>query len=69
MVVDAGRSVLEAESTVPTGALAAFERAGFAVRRRDAFSEDVGHAQLIAASDAGFEVATDPRADGAALAG
>jgi gamma-glutamyltranspeptidase/glutathione hydrolase len=69
MVVDAGRSVLEAEARVPAEALAAFDGAGFSVRQLEAFSEDVGHAQLIAASDAGFEVATDPRADGAALAG
>jgi gamma-glutamyltranspeptidase/glutathione hydrolase len=69
MVVDASRPVLEAESRVPMEGLAAFEDAGFALRRLEAYSEDVGHAQLVVATGAGFDAATDPRADGGALAG
>jgi gamma-glutamyltranspeptidase/glutathione hydrolase len=69
MEVDAGRSVVDAEGRVPRDVLDAFARSGFGVRMLEDRSEDAGHAHLLAVTEAGFDVATDPRADGAALAG
>ena len=67
--VDAESTVVEAESRVPPDTIAAFDAAGFQIDRLDDWSEKVGHANVIFASQGGFEVATDPRADGSALAG
>jgi gamma-glutamyltranspeptidase len=68
MELQGGRSV-EAEARVPLGVVEALGRRGFDVRLLDAYDEDVGHAHLIrVAPDGAFEVATDPRADGAAAA-
>jgi gamma-glutamyltranspeptidase len=67
--VDAESTVIEAESRVPPDTIAAFDAAGFQIDRLDDWSEKVGHASGIFASHGGFEVATDPRADGSALAG
>jgi gamma-glutamyltranspeptidase/glutathione hydrolase len=67
--VDAESTVVEAESRVPRDTIAAFDATGFQIDRLDDWSEKVGHANVIFASQGGFEVATDPRADGSALAG
>jgi len=59
-----------AEADVPDRAVDAIESAGFRVARLPAGDSDVGHAHLIRIGEGGaFEVGTDPRADGAALAG
>ena len=69
MDLRAGRSV-EVEARVPSSVSGALERRGFDVKLLGAYDEDVGHAHLIRMSPEGtFEVATDPRADGAAAAG
>jgi gamma-glutamyltranspeptidase len=45
------------------------EEAGYALTRLGSEDSSVGHAHLIRiAADGAFEVGTDPRADGAALA-
>jgi gamma-glutamyltranspeptidase/glutathione hydrolase len=49
---------------------AAWAAAGFAVQQLADFDEEVGHAQIIRiGAEGAFRVATDPRCDGAALAG
>jgi gamma-glutamyltranspeptidase/glutathione hydrolase len=59
--------LVDHEPGVPTAPL---EAAGFPLRALPALSEDTGHAQLIrVAPDGSFQVASDPRADGAAIAG
>lgn len=65
MELHPGRSV-EVESRVPTSVVGALADAGFEPEILEPFDEGVGHAQLIRVADDGsFEVATDPRADGA----
>jgi gamma-glutamyltranspeptidase/glutathione hydrolase len=60
----------EAEAGVPESAVELLERAGFRVTRLDADDSSVGHAHLIRLDpDGSLEAGTDPRADGAALAG
>lgn len=60
---------LVAESRVPAPIIEAFVRSGIEVERLEAWDEQVGHAQLIAAMpDGDLHAASDPRADGAALA-
>jgi gamma-glutamyltranspeptidase len=49
---------------------AAWSRAGFEVQQLADFDEEAGHAQMIRiGAEGAFRVATDPRCDGAALAG
>ncbi len=49
---------------------AAWQRAGFEVQQLADFDEEAGHAQMIRiGAEGAFRVATDPRCDGAALAG
>jgi gamma-glutamyltranspeptidase/glutathione hydrolase len=49
---------------------AAWSAAGFDVHRLADFDEEAGHAQMIRiGAEGAFRVATDPRCDGAALAG
>lgn len=67
--VDAGSRTIVAESRVPPQTIAAFEEAGFEVVQVEARSEMMGHAQVIRCGQRRFDVATDPRADGSALAG
>lgn len=68
MDLRAGRWI-EAESRVPLAVADAMGRHGFDVRPLEAYDGAVGHAHLIhVAADGSFEVATDPRADGAAAA-
>jgi gamma-glutamyltranspeptidase len=69
MGVDAHSTVVEAESQVSPKTIGAFHEAGFRVDRLDEWSEKVGHANVIFLDEGSFEVATDPRADGSALAG
>ena len=58
-----------AESRVPQAVVDGFERDGIEVDRLGAWDEQVGHAQLIARGESGMlDAASDPRADGAALA-
>jgi gamma-glutamyltranspeptidase len=65
MELHAGRTV-EAEARVPTSVLDRLVRAGYEPTILGPFDEGVGHAHLIrVAADGAFEVATDPRADGA----
>jgi gamma-glutamyltranspeptidase/glutathione hydrolase len=65
MELHAGRT-LEAEARVPTSVLDRLVRAGYEPTILGPFDEGVGHAHLIrVAPDGAFEVATDPRADGA----
>jgi gamma-glutamyltranspeptidase/glutathione hydrolase len=60
----------EAEAGVPEATVERLERAGFGVTRLGADDSSVGHAHLIRLDPGGsIEVGTDPRADGAALAG
>lgn len=67
--IGAANSVIESESRVPQGTIEDFERWGFEVRRLEERSERVGHAHILVSGKQSFEVATDPRADGSALAG
>jgi gamma-glutamyltranspeptidase/glutathione hydrolase len=61
-----------AEPEVPRHGVAAIERAGFAVETIDSYADGVGHGQLVRrAADRGrprLAAATDPRADGSAVA-
>jgi gamma-glutamyltranspeptidase/glutathione hydrolase len=68
MDLRAGRWI-EAESRVPIVVADALGRRGFDVRPLERYDGAVGHAHLIrVAADGSLEVATDPRADGAAAA-
>ncbi len=65
----AGRFV-ELEGRVPAWVRESLERSGYAITVLDDLDEGVGHAQLIRVLDDGTLVAaTDPRADGEAVAG
>lgn len=71
--VTEGAGVVKAERDVPVAGVQAIERAGFAVERIESYDDGVGHGQLVRrATVAGrpwLAAATDPRADGSALAG
>jgi gamma-glutamyltranspeptidase len=60
---------IEAEDGVPDVTVARLESAGFRVARIDPVDDAVGHSHLIRHNPDGFEVGSDPRADGGALAG
>lgn len=61
---------VQLEGDAPTAAVDALTAAGFPLRRWPARDEAVGHAQVIRRADDGTLTAgSDPRADGAALAG
>jgi gamma-glutamyltranspeptidase/glutathione hydrolase len=58
-----------AEDGLPEAAARSIERAGYRLVRTHAPSEEVGHAHLIlVGEDGAFDAASDPRADGAAMA-
>jgi gamma-glutamyltranspeptidase len=58
-----------AERGLPDRAAASIERSGYRLDLVDPPSEEVGHAHLIVrAPDGSFAVASDPRADGGAMA-
>jgi gamma-glutamyltranspeptidase/glutathione hydrolase len=58
-----------AQRSIPAATIDALERSGHAVYRIDDLDDWVGHAQLIRVGPEGFTAGSDPRADGAALAG
>jgi Gamma-glutamyltransferase len=60
---------IEAEGDVPDDTARTLEDAGFRVDRVDAVRDSIGHAHLIRHTGQGFEVGSDPRADGGAMAG
>jgi gamma-glutamyltranspeptidase len=60
---------VRAEASVSDATTARFEEAGFRIDPLDVVDEAVGHAHMILArADGTFEVGSDPRADGGALA-
>jgi gamma-glutamyltranspeptidase len=69
MGVEAHSTVVEAESRVSPRTISSLHEAGFRVNRLDEWSEEVGQANVIFLDDGSFEVATDRRGDGSALAG
>jgi gamma-glutamyltranspeptidase len=69
MDVEGDDPLVVAERSLPAVAASSIERAGYRLELVDDRSEEVGHAHLIVARpEGGFEVASDPRADGGALA-
>ena len=58
-----------AETDVPAATLDVLQRTGFRIDTVGEEDEAVGHAHLIRAGAAGFDVGSDPRADGGARAG
>ena len=67
--LDGAPSVV-AEASVPDATAERLEAAGFPVTRLTDLNREVGHAQLILVHDDGrLSAGSDPRADGAALAG
>lgn len=70
--VTAGAGTITAERDVPGAGVDAIERAGFSVEKIDASDDGVGHGQLVRRATGGqprLVAATDPRADGSAVAG
>ena len=66
---DPGTGVVRAEGSVPDGATSRFEEVGFGLDRLEDVDEAVGHAHMILTRpDGTFDVGSDPRADGGALA-
>jgi gamma-glutamyltranspeptidase len=64
-----GAGVVRAEGSVPDPTTVRFETAGFRIDPLDYVDEAVGHAHVILARpDGTFDVGSDPRADGGALA-
>ena len=57
-----------AEADVPTSTRDSLQRSGFRVDVVGAHDESAGHAHLIGVTGTGFAAASDPRADGGALA-
>ncbi|HEY7667694.1 MAG TPA: gamma-glutamyltransferase [Actinomycetota bacterium] len=69
MDVEGDPPFVVAEEGLPVAAAEAIARAGYRLDRVAAPSEDVGHAHLILVRpDGSFDVASDPRADGGAMA-
>jgi gamma-glutamyltranspeptidase len=67
--MDALEGEAAAEEGVPAEVADRLEEAGYALTRLGSEDSSVGHAHLIRiAADGSFQVGTDPRADGAALA-
>lgn len=61
--------IVRAEGSVPNATTARLEEVGFRIDRLDDVDESVGHAHVILARPDGmFDVGSDPRADGGALA-
>ena len=54
------------ERRLPSSTVGALAGAGLPMRSLEAYDDDVGHAQVIAVIDGGFDAASDPRSDGAA---
>jgi gamma-glutamyltranspeptidase/glutathione hydrolase len=69
MDVETDPPFVVAERGLPDRATTSLERAGYRLRLEDTPSEEVGHAHLLVTRpDGSFEVASDPRADGGAMA-
>jgi gamma-glutamyltranspeptidase/glutathione hydrolase len=69
MDVEGEPAFVLAERGLPDPATASIDRAGYRLDLVDPPSEEVGHAHLIVRrSDGSFAVASDPRADGGAMA-
>ncbi|MCC5948254.1 MAG: gamma-glutamyltransferase [Nitriliruptoraceae bacterium] len=66
-VVDVADGSVALEDRFPAGDIAALVDRGHRVRSIGAFDHHAGHAHAIARTAAGYAVATDPRAEGAAL--
>jgi len=62
-------ALVRVEEGVPATAISALEERGLDVRAIPWPSEDVGHAQAIWSTDRALRPGSDPRADGAAVAG
>jgi len=60
---------IDAEASVPASTLDTFRRSGFAINKLPDLTGDLGHSHIIRAGPTGFEVGSDPRADGSAAAG
>ena len=73
MVVGRNRSepddITLLEARLPAAARAAVRAAGMPLVELDAYSDDAGHSHVIRVLPDGLDVGTDPRADGAAVAG
>lgn len=71
--VTTGAGVVSTERDIPAAAVQAIERAGFTAQSIGANDDGVGHGQLVRRTFADgrprLEAATDPRADGSAIAG
>jgi gamma-glutamyltranspeptidase len=65
---EGGHPFVLSESGVPETTREVLRRAGFDVRAVGGHDEVLGHAHLIRVGSAGFDVGSDPRADGGALA-
>jgi gamma-glutamyltranspeptidase/glutathione hydrolase len=65
--VEPGRWSVQAEPTLGDDVLRGLEARGHRVRRTLPLDSRMGHAHAIAPDDGGYAVATDPRAEGAAL--
>jgi gamma-glutamyltranspeptidase/glutathione hydrolase len=62
------RTALRLESRFPAELFAELEKAGHPVERVAAFDQTMGHAgAIVHSSTVGFEGASDPRSDGAAV--
>ena len=65
---EAGEGTVEVEGRVQDDVGARLQGAGFRIDALEDVDESVGHAHLILTSSEGFDVGSDPRADGGALA-
>lgn len=65
---EAGDPFIEAEASVPGSTVDSFRRSGFTVHDLPDLTSDLGHSHVIRAGPDGFEVGSDPRADGSAAA-
>jgi gamma-glutamyltranspeptidase/glutathione hydrolase len=60
---------IEVEASVPTSTTASFRSSRFTIVERPDLTDDLGHSHMIRAGRDGFDVGSDPRADGSAAAG
>ena len=66
---EASDPFIDAEASVPASARTSFLREGFDLHDLPDLTSDLGHSHIIRATTQGFEVGSDPRADGSAAAG
>jgi hypothetical protein len=60
---------IDVEASVPPSAADSFRTSGFTIVERLDLTGDLGHSHMIRAGRDGFDVGSDPRADGSAAAG